>query len=366
MSIPKGPEEVTPAWLTGVLRAGGHMPPDAAVVSIEAEGIGAGAGFIGQLVRLRLRCDREGIDAPRSIIAKFPSPDEGARAMANLYGLYEREVRFYGEIAHDVGLGTPRCYHAAMDADAGSYLLLLEDLAATGRIGDQVKGCSPDEALLAVGELAQMHGAWWSSPRLEAVPWLTPGADLVRAGLTQAYPLVWQTSIQMFGDRLGAGVCAAAEGLSPRLMRLLDAIEAESPQTLVHGDFRLDNMFFGNGDATHRLAVLDWQSPNRGWGAYDLAYFMAGNVSVEQRRACEQEILAAYHQRLVEAGVRGYSPRQLFDDYRRSLLVYLGIFLIDAALLEMANDRAVDLMNVIFDRLGAAIADLGALDLLPA
>ena len=34
--------------------------------------------------------------------------------------------------------------------------------------------------------------------------------------------------------------------------------------------------------------MFDWQSPNRGWAAYDLAYFMAGNVTVEQRRASEE------------------------------------------------------------------------------
>ncbi len=136
--------------------------------------------------------------------------------------------------------------------------------------------------------------------------------------------------------------------------------------TMVHGDYRLDNMFFGEDGAPYQLAVIDWQSPNRGWGAYDLAYFLSGNMPAERRRACERDVLAAYHDALTEAGVRGYSREQLWEDYRRSLLVYLGVFMVSGALLEITNDRAVALTNAIFERLSAAIMDLDALDLLPA
>jgi len=67
----------------------------------------------------------------------------------------------------------------------------------------------------------------------------------------------------------------------------------------------------------------------------------------------------------VAGGVRGYDYARFVEDYRRSLLVYLAIFVINGATLEMSNQRAVDLFGVIFERLVAAISDLDALALLP-
>lgn len=366
MDVPDGFGDVTPQWLTAVLGAGGHLPPGTRVAAAEGEGVAEGLGFVGEIRRLALRYEGDAGAAPRSVIAKLPSAQEGSRALANLYGLYEREWHFYNELGRDVGIGTPRCYCAAGDAEKGRYVLLLEDLAATGRIGDQLAGCTEAEALLAVRELAAMHAAWWASPKLDAFGWMQMGVDMVRAAMTFAYPNAWPVALDLFGKHTSPEVRAVIPGLAPRMMQLLDVIAAEAPLTILHGDYRLDNMFFGEAAAHHRLAVFDWQSPNRGWAAYDLAYFMAGNVTAEQRRASEEEVLDAYYQVLAGAGVRGYSKEQLWLDYRRSMLVYLGIFTVSGATLDFSNERAMALTGAIFSRLSDAIMDLGALDLLPA
>jgi len=365
MYIPTAFDEITPQWLTETLRASGDLPAGASVVSRDVERLGEGVGFVGQIGRLRLSYSGDAARAPASVIAKLPSSEEGARAIANLYGLYEREVHFYKSLGAGVGIGTARCYWAAGDTEAGRYGLLLEDLGATGRLGDQLGGCSEDEALLAVRELAGMHAAWWSSPKLESFDWMHLGVDLVRAAMTFAYPNAWPVAIDLFGKHMSPEVQTVVEGLAPRLMKLMDVIVADVPITVVHGDFRLDNMFFRQNGAAHRLAVVDWQSPNRGWGAYDLAYFMGGNMPSERRRACEREMLDTYHRLLVDAGVRGYSADQLWLDYRRSMMVYLGIFTVSGATLDFSNERAVELMAAIFQRLSDAIMDLDAIALLP-
>ena len=51
-------------------------------------------------------------------------------------------------------------------------------------------------------------------------------------------------------------------------------------------------MFFGNPGSGYEVAVLDWQSPNMAWGAYDVAYFLYSNVEIETRRAHEMDMLA--------------------------------------------------------------------------
>ena len=52
LPIPTKPEELTAAWLTEALRAGGVIPEDAAVTAAPYEVLGQGAGFIGQIARV--------------------------------------------------------------------------------------------------------------------------------------------------------------------------------------------------------------------------------------------------------------------------------------------------------------------------
>jgi hypothetical protein len=365
MEIPTTFDEVTPQWLTDALHASGDLPPSARVIAREVERIGEGVGFVGQIGRMRLSYDAEAAGAPPSVIAKLPSDDEGARTIGSLFGLYEREVRFYEHVGESVEVRIPRCYWAAADKEADRYALLFEDMSLTGRVGDQVAGCTEEEALLAVRELAHLHAHWWSSPKLESFGWMNLGADLVRVAMQFAYAGGWGTALERFGDHMTPEVRSIVEGLAPKLLRLMDVLQAEVPLTIVHGDFRLDNMFFGHEGAPYRIAIIDWQSPNRGWGAYDLAYFLGGNVRPEQRRAWEREMLGEYHGALTEAGVRGYSPDQLRRDYRRSLMVYLGIMVVDGAMLEVSNERAFNLMAAMFGRLSSAIIELDAAATLP-
>ena len=365
LTIPETPAEITEEWLTQALRAGGVISDATAVISIERETLGEGAGFIGQIARLTLTYDGPAEGAPRTVIAKLPSTDEGAREIAGVYGLYEREYRFYRELAAEVGFRTARCYYSDGDAERVRYILLLEDLGATGTAGDQVQGCTGGEMRTALAHLALHHAGWWDHPRLSEVAWIQPGVDLVNAAMTQTYPAVWEKALEVMRGHIAPEIEAVVPDLAPRITALM-APFAEGPLTLAHGDYRLDNIFFGGPGSGYELAVIDWQSPNRGWGAYDIAYFLYGNVDIETRRAHEMDALRAYHRTLVEHGVTGYSFEQLMRDYRASLLVSLAIFIVNAGTLDMANERGVALFEMFFDRLSAAIMDHSALELLPA
>ena len=136
LKIPAGPRELTAEWLTHALRQTGTIT-DAAVVSFDNNLIAEGVGLMGQLARLSLRYNVPEPGAPRSLIAKFPAASEENRKIGNIFRIYEREIRFYEEIAGDVDLRTPRRYFSAMDVEAGEYVLLLEDLAPA-RVGDQL------------------------------------------------------------------------------------------------------------------------------------------------------------------------------------------------------------------------------------
>jgi hypothetical protein len=149
LTIPSGPDALTPEWLTDALRAKGCIGT-AAVTSFTTETIAAGVGLLGQLARMTVHYDGDGVGAPRTMIAKFPSPAPENRFIVNLFRFHEREVRFYEEVAGDISLRTPRCYYSAVDIASGDYVILLEDLAPA-RVGDQLLSCTLEEAELAIG-----------------------------------------------------------------------------------------------------------------------------------------------------------------------------------------------------------------------
>ena len=78
-------------------------------------------------------------------------------------------------------------------------------------------------------------------------------------------------------------------------------LAAIGPRTVTHGDFRLDNMLFRGSDPSPY--VVDWQTAVWGLAAYDVAYFVGGCLSEDDRRAHEPRVARALLQR--PRGLRG-------------------------------------------------------------
>ena len=362
LKIPAGPHELTPQWLTHALRQTGTLT-NATVGSFDAEMIAEGVGLLGQLARVSLRYEGSDAGAPRSLIAKFPAASEENRELASLFRFYEREVRFYEEIADEVELRTPRRYYSTISLATGEYVLLLEDLAPA-RVGDQLVGCSREEAELAIRELAKFHATWWDSPRLEEIDWMPYINDPVNKSAEESYQNAWDPFLERFGDRLPQSVLPTAERLASNAANLLDQL-AEPPRTIAHADYRADNLFFATPEGGDPLAVIDWQISSRGRGVSDVAYFMSQSVQLEERRASEKDLLRTYHLTLMENGVRGYDFDQCLHDYRVGTLFGLVYPVISGGTLDLGNQRGVALVTAMLERSVAAIVDLDAGELLP-
>jgi len=362
LKIPAGPDELTPEWLTQALRQTGTIT-DTTVGSFESKTIGEGAGFMGQLAQVALRYEDSEVGAPRSLIAKFPSDVPENRDIGNLFRFYERETHFYQEIADEVELRTPRCYYSAMDVEADEYVLLLEDMAPA-RVGDQLAGCSPEEAELAIRHLAKFHATWWESPRLAEIGWMPLTNDpLIVQSAHDAYLEAWDPFVEYVGDKLSDDMRAVGERYGKNLIDMFSRF-GEQPHTIMHGDYRLDNLFFGTPEGGDPLAVIDWQISSRGRGVFDVAYFTCGTMQPADRKAIEMDLLRMYHTILVDNGVRAYDFDQCFEDYRASVLSCLIYSVIAIGGLDTANERGVALFDSILERNVAAILDLDAGELL--
>lgn len=137
------------------------------------------------------------------------------------------------------------------------------------------------------------------------------------------------------------------------------------PLTVAHGDFRLDNLFFGTAPGHVPVAALDWQGCLRAKPVQDLAYFLSGSVPIELRRAHERDLLATWHDTLCERGVQGYTLEQTWEDYRRALLYMWDPVVVIAGTLDPSNERGHAWMSHMVERTATAIGDLDVLDLLP-
>jgi hypothetical protein len=363
LEIPNGPEDLTPAWLTQALRTRGTITT-AAVASFDVQRIAQGVGFIGQLVRLSMRYTLDEAGAPRSLIAKFPAAAAENRALGNMFRFYERETRFYEEIAAKSPLRTPHCYYSAIDSTAGRNILLLEDLAPA-RVGDQVQGCTVPEAELAIQQLAQFHAAWWEQPRLSTFDWMPLWNDAGLVPLVQGvYQQAWGPFLANFGDRLPAALLEVGQRLGACIAPMMDQL-AQPPRTIMHGDYRIDNLFFATTAEGMPLAVIDWQICARGRGVFDVAYLLSQSAPPALRQAEEMRLLRTYHRALLDHGVQGYAFEECLLDYRRSILFALVYPVIVCGSLDLANARGHQLATVVLERSVAAILDLNAAELLP-
>lgn len=199
-------------------------------------------------------------DGPASVVLKVSAADPTSRKTGANMGLYEREVRFYAEIAPTLGGPVAPCYHAAFDADKATFALLLGD-AHPSEVGNEIAGTTVDRARLAVTELGRLQGAAMSHPDLAATPWLNRPSP-VNGGLLKYF-------YDGFLDRYSRHITPRHREVCAQLVAGFDAYQAADecsgrPRGLVHGDFRLDNLLFGTAGADR--AVRWWtgkQCPGR-------------------------------------------------------------------------------------------------------
>ena len=364
--LPDGPEQLSPEWLSAALRVAGLLD-GASVASAEAELIAVERGIGGRVARVRLSYDRPAPRAPATLVAKFPSAIALTRGGGRVLRLPEREVRFYRELAPWVPLRTPACYFAAVDDEGDAFVLLLEDLGALPH-GDDASGTTIERAETLVDAIATLHAALWQSPRLDDLGWM-PRIDERAPMWQRMFATAWREHRAEAREIVPASMLPLAELLTRRLAYVFARLAA-SPHTLLHGDLRLDNLFFpsfpSEAEAKAALVAVDWSNAARGPGPYDLAYCMCVAFEPEQRRAHEQALLHRYHEALLARGVAGYPFDHCFDDYRLSFLEpFARMFaLLVGGHAEKGHTRPAEVMRKFVRNAAHAALDLEASDLL--
>ncbi|KAI0837443.1 kinase-like domain-containing protein [Hypoxylon sp. FL0890] len=311
--LPSLPEHVTASWLSSVL--GQKVKSIELTKSI----LNASAGKLFITITYD---DGNGGSAERTEDTKKPTkvcikggfnPVFIARYPDILIELYKHEADFFKRVSPNLThIDLPSSYWAGNNATQG--LVIMDDLEALGaEFGEPLTAWPVDRVLSGVEQLAGLHAGTWGIQASD-YPWAnsdfydtillalaTRWDDLIHGPHRPPIPDILKDE-----KRVKAALKKHFASKNPRF------------RCLVHGDPHIGNTYLINGAPR----FLDWQSIQVGSAFHDVAYFISGSLTVEDRRAHEMRILDHYLNALSRFGGPSLSSRDedVLVEYRKYML----------------------------------------------
>ena len=318
---------------------------------------------MGDIFKVSVEYADANATGPASVVVKLPSSFEENRSQGVALGMFDAEVRFYNELAKEVSVGLPKIYQAEIESGTADFVIVMEDLSHFSLV-DQSVGMTADQAHDAVRVLAHVHAVWWDKAEVDSLEWIPSMVGPRIAFVDELLPQLLPPFLEGFGDALTSDGRELYQLFAGNYLKVNQTLATRSPWTLVHQDYRVENLLFGepgSGD----VVVLDWQGIGRGPGSYDLAYILGGSMQPDVRRAHETELLDAYHRQLLELGVTAFSRDQLSKDYALSQLQGgLATSMVVGGGMDLSNERGRELATTMATRHATAALDHNGLELL--
>lgn len=268
-------------------------------------------GQTADVVEIWLDYDSSDCTLPDRMIAKLPSSDPATRDMCKIYGHFEKEVSFYQNFAGD-DLPIARCFHAQFDPETHDAIILLEHLAPSYSPSYAI---SVEQVRTAFQQVARMHARWWNDDFLKQDPAIVQLDDIDR-WRTAASGVV--AAIDTVRSLVGSQCEASVEVVTLYEQRLEDLVQfwQTRPFTLAHSDFHGKQMFFPNDEGKGKFALIDFQYPLAGPGAYDVSRLLNLGLAADQRTASQTQLIDGYLEELAANGVENYGADDFLIDHK--------------------------------------------------
>lgn len=360
--LPKRGDEVTAAWMQQALVAGGASDfPEIEAVNVEK--MSGVTSALGTLFRCKMIAQGGAAANPASVIVKFPTTNRVTVRLVSLLSAYRREHVFYRDIAPGKHLRTPHLFYGDYDERTQRSVLVIEDLSDMLAI-PQSDGVGEARARLAIREIAALQGQFWEArdaPELADLgPFLSPTQSRI---MQTVYLLTLPRSMQRFPDIFTPSSRRHAEDFGTRIDAHFSAV-SEGPNTIVHGDYRGDNVLFGSEDLND-ISVIDWQGCGIGCGMYDIAFFLGTSVSIGDRRKLERDAVDEYHDIVSRLRAKSLSRDHCWRSYRQNMLGTLMPMVIGSGGMDMSDSRMVSQTRELLNRTLTAIEDLESWEFMP-
>ena len=270
------------------------------VIEFIQKRLGEGQGFMSEIYRLTLT-----LSSSKTTTVVVKLPNSMGKTTGSSLDFYSTEVYFYSYYQINSGrkcpLAIPKCYFVASDLllniqsedgkpNATNFCILMEDCHPS-EVGDQVKGLSIEEVEKALLHLAKFHANWWKTPKEiledpEIRPWVS------NQSLTQLWAPLVKMSYPGFISYIKkflfpSGIDPIVQDVGDMLHDVLsDGQSYKDHLTVIHGDFRPDNMMFlrqtiGESDnenekrKVEEFYTVDFQTLHLGHPMEDVSYLLS-------------------------------------------------------------------------------------------
>ncbi len=343
LPIPAEVTELTAEWFSQIL--------DTDVTAVDV--IEAHTGTTGRaLVRLTARGA-----VPDTLFVKLQPFSQDQRELIRQVGLGVAEARVYANFDSEVPVRIPRVWHSAYNSTDATFVMVLEDLGASGcRFPSTDDDDIMQVASSTVEELATLHAAY----RERDLSWLPTPEGMRRkpndSKLVARRTMFIKLAVEQFGSDMPPVFTRLAELYMDRFFDIV-GLFGQGDHTLIHGDSHIGNLFVDNG----RTGFYDWAVASRGPGMRDVAYFMCNSVPTPMRRAHEDDVLNRYRHILGSHGAT-LDDATARDQYRL-FSVYSWIAATSTAAMG-SKWQPIEIARPAMVRATEAIDDLDAIGLL--
>lgn len=289
--LPLEVEQITPEWFASILK----LPVTGMKIIKTIHGTASKI-----LCELSYSEELPADVAPRHVCVKG-----GFVAELRLLGLvsaYHREAEFYYHLAPLLNIRLPKCWYAGTTKDQG--LVVLEDLiAANNTFGSTIEAWPVERVSAGLEQLAILHGTTSGPNPLEKYPWAVPHISAIV--LNMVSEVEWN---KRFAPEAAPPV-PESQINRRRIEAAFKTLWKQTPilTTFIHGDCHSGNTYL---NSKGEPGFIDWQGPHVGSALHDVAYFLVGALTIEDRRANERALLSHYLETLHAAG----GPKLLVED----------------------------------------------------
>ena len=342
--IPASVDDLTSEWFSEAL-------------AVDVTGFEVVKAHSGTTGRARVRLHSDGA-VPETLFLKLQPFDPQQREYVRMVGMGVAEASLYAEAGHDLPVRIPQVWHSAFDEADGSFVMVLEDLTASGCRFPTVD----DDGVVGVAESlmdesAKLHARYWG----QDLPWvrsraLGSGNEPHQQARLGRLSQIVQVAIDRFAADLPTQFRALAElfvGRPADIGRLWN----EGDPTLIHGDNHIGNLFVDGP----RTGFFDWAVACRAPAMRDISYVHCNSLPTEVRRDEENGLIARDRHAMAGLGVE-LDDQRIEEEYRL-FATYSWMSAVTTAAMG-SQWQAISIGQPAMIRTTQAIIDLDSLDVL--